>query len=70
MKPTLTVITCGPSSAKCRCRCIEGKGCEHVWDGETDRDYYENGNIRSESATCSRCGMTAMHHDLMRGDGT
>ncbi len=44
----------------CYCACASGGPCEHKWDGET----YESGDGAVGSATCSRCGMTAMSHDL------
>jgi hypothetical protein len=51
-------FACGPSSAKCKCHCPES--CEHVWDGPTMPLPDGNG----ETATCSRCGEWAIHHDL------
>lgn len=42
----------------CYCACPNGP-CEHRWDGEG----YESDEGRVWSATCSRCGMTAMSHD-------
>lgn len=41
----------------CYCACPEGP-CQHVWDGpEEEGDNYS-------SATCSRCGTSAMSHDM------
>jgi hypothetical protein len=55
----VSVHVCGPQSAKCSCECPDGP-CEHVWDGEL----YTSSDGLGESATCSRCGMVAMHHDM------
>ena len=44
----------------CYCACASGGPCEHKWDGEP----YESDDGAVWSATCSRCGMTAMSHDL------
>ena len=45
----------------CYCNCANGGPCEHKWDGPgLDLD---NG----WTATCSRCGMTAMGHDMRNG---
>lgn len=43
----------------CYCACPSGP-CEHQWDGSG----YESDGGRFWSATCSRCGTTAMSHDL------
>jgi hypothetical protein len=43
----------------CYCACPEGP-CEHKWDGEG----YESEDGCCWSATCSRCGCTAMSHDM------
>lgn len=42
----------------CYCACGSGGPCEHKWDGEGVD--FEHG----WSATCSRCGGTAMSHDM------
>ena len=42
----------------CFCACTTGGPCEHTWDGEP----YESEGCWS--TTCSRCGTTAMSHDL------
>jgi len=36
----------------------------HTWD---KWEYSEDG--RTGTTICSKCGMSAMHYDLMRGDG-
>lgn len=45
----------------CRAGCVDDG--PHQWDGP--EWVSEDGS--SNSATCSRCGMTAMHHSLMTG---
>lgn len=51
------VIVCGPSTiGKCVCKCPES--CEHIWDGETIDEE------QMSTATCSRCGMWAINHDM------
>lgn len=44
----------------CYCACASGGPCEHVWDGAPWES--EEGNIWS--TTCSRCGCTALSHDM------
>lgn len=44
----------------CYCACTSGGPCEHKWDGEG----YESDDGLCWSATCSRCGHTAMSHDM------
>lgn len=44
----------------CYCDCINGGPCEHDTDGVP----YESDDGLTWSATCSRCGMTAMSHSL------
>lgn len=44
----------------CYCACTSGGPCEHKWDG----DGYESEDGLCWSATCSRCGYTAMSHDM------
>jgi len=51
------VFNCGPSSEKCKCECPDGL-CEHQWDGPP---HYEK---NMGTATCSRCGMWAINHDI------
>jgi hypothetical protein len=51
------VFVCGPSRiGKCKCDCP--KSCEHVWNGAV----IEEDEI--STATCSRCGMWAINHDM------
>jgi hypothetical protein len=60
------VFQCGPSTATCKCTCgIEDVPhvCEHTWDGPEEHIEYESGAL-SVSATCSRCGLTALAHSL------
>lgn len=42
----------------CYCACSSGGPCEHKWDGEP---YVADGLW---STTCSRCGVTAVSHDM------
>jgi hypothetical protein len=51
-----SVFKCGSSSEKCKCNCPIS--CEHLWDGEP---HIENG---FGTATCSKCGMWAINHDM------
>jgi len=44
----------------CYCACGNGGPCEHDWDGEP----YQSTDGSTWSATCSKCGMTAMSHSL------
>ena len=52
-----------PDPNRCYCGCSTGGPCEHKWDGEP----YENEEEGVWSATCSRCGCTAMSHSLRTG---
>ena len=45
----------------CYCACGFGGPCEHRWDG--DGLEFDNG----WTATCSRCGSTAMSHSMRVG---
>lgn len=45
----------------CYCACASGGPCEHKWDGEP----WESDG--AWSVTCSRCGCTAMGHDMRVG---
>jgi hypothetical protein len=45
----------------CYCACSTNGPCEHKWNGEG----VEIGN--SWSVTCSRCGCTALSHDMRTG---
>ena len=44
----------------CYCACSTGGPCEHKWDGEGVS--FDEG--RGWTVTCSRCGCTAMRHDM------
>jgi hypothetical protein len=61
------VFSCGPSSEKCTCNCPGGP-CEHQWDGPwqdlIDLDGEGNEYVSGSSATCSKCGMLCLEHDL------
>lgn len=58
----LTVITgCGPSSNTCECRCPDS--CGHQWDGPEES--FDEG--LGWSVTCSKCGMSAVSHDMWVG---
>ena len=60
MEPAVTAFVCPPG---CRCECATGGPCEHEWRGRVKiRD--TRGWICGESSVCSRCGVTAMSHDL------
>jgi hypothetical protein len=54
----ITVASCGPSTGTCICECSTGGSCEHVWDGP----WFMENNMGT--ATCSRCGMKAIDHDI------
>lgn len=56
--PVVQIFMCGPSNAKCICKCAEGGPCEHKWDGPWVESEDEG------EVTCSKCGMGAMHHSL------
>lgn len=62
MTPHDTAIACGPSTPTCRCKCPDGP-CEHVFDGPFIEHRDEDG-CHTGTATCSRCGMEAIVHDL------
>lgn len=47
----------------CYCACGSGGPCEHRWDGEGVE--FDDGC--GWSATCSRCGGTAMSHSMRVG---
>ena len=53
----ITAHVCGPSTGKCKCNCPES--CDHVWSGPAI-EWGEGGY----TATCIRCGMPAISHDL------
>lgn len=44
----------------CYCACSSGGPCEHAWDGPV----WVSEDSRMYSATCSRCGCTAISHDM------
>ena len=48
------------ADSACYCACGTGGPCEHDWDGKP----YESDDGCTWSATCSRCGITAMSHSL------
>jgi hypothetical protein len=47
----------------CYCACGTGGPCEHKWDGP-DYESEGDGGGYCVSVTCSRCGTTAMSHDM------
>lgn len=57
----ITISMCGPSKGKCKCECSTGGPCDHDWDGP------EETTEHSSSATCSKCGMSAMSHSMWVG---
>jgi hypothetical protein len=57
--PLQTLCTTAKPFA-CYCACGTGGPCEHKWDGEG----WESEDGCAWSATCSRCGCTAMSHDM------
>lgn len=63
----IIVHSCGPSRPGCECRCTaEKRDCGHVWNGEAEEGETAGGGFYS-SATCSKCGMSAIAHDLWCG---
>ncbi len=44
----------------CYCACASRGPCEHKWDGPD----WESSDGCASSVTCSRCGCTAMSHDM------
>lgn len=46
--------------AACYCACGTSGPCEHSWDGG---EWVSDDGLAS-SVTCSRCGTTAMSHDM------
>lgn len=48
------------ADSACYCDCGNGGLCEHKWDGEP----WQSADGCGWSATCSRCGITAMSHSL------
>lgn len=45
---------------RCYCACSSGGPCEHSWDGPE----WVSEDQCSQSVTCSKCGVTAMSHDM------
>jgi len=57
-KPEFTMHICGGTAGgECNCQCPDGP-CEHKWDGP-DVEI-----MNGFSVTCSKCGMTAIGHDM------
>ena len=54
----IVIFECGPSQGPCVCECLTGGPCGHIFDGP--EEVGENYN----SATCSKCGMSAITHAL------
>lgn len=65
-KTAAQVFGCGPSTAKCVCKCPDGP-CEHKWDGEGVEGPTSGGGYFS-ATTCSRCGMDSMTHSMWVGE--
>lgn len=57
-------------AGKCYCACPDGP-CQHIWDGPTEPIGLEEGEPPESalcwSSTCSRCGISAMSHDMRCG---
>lgn len=53
-------LMCSFDPNSCYCDCATGGVCEHKWDGEG----WTSADGCGWSATCSRCGTTAMSHDM------
>lgn len=45
----------------CYCDCANGGPCEHVFDGHAE---YDDGGCAVYTSACSKCGCTAISHDL------
>ena len=58
--PTLVTLFACPLG--CRCDCARGGPCTHVWE-DWATEWCESGATQG-SAVCSRCGMTAIAHDV------
>jgi len=58
-----TEITSTFDPSECYCACSTNGPCEHKWDGEP----WESADGCGWSVTCSRCGCTAMSHDMRVG---
>ena len=54
--------------------CIQFINCpvdgeKHDWSGKTEREYHiEDGSIKSEGATCAKCGKSYSSYILMVGE--
>ena len=60
----VTCFICPPlGSCLCNCGTDEPPVCEHVWNGESVE--FDDG--QGYTATCSRCGMWAVDHDVRCG---
>jgi len=65
----VTVFSRGPQNQRCACKCPAGP-CEHVWDGPSKFVAFgarEGSDLlvrRLARASCSRCGMDGLTHDL------
>jgi hypothetical protein len=55
--------TFNPDACYCACGSDPRGTCEHKWDGPD----WESTDGCCMSVTCSRCGTTAMSHDLRNG---
>lgn len=55
---------CRGYRSPCYCACPAGP-CEHVWDGPNADIRDDEGAFLGAEATCSRCRLGAMTHDLM-----
>jgi len=54
-----TTFCCPPATTcKCNCGTDQERVCEHQWDGDEAITGY------GSSVTCSKCGMSAMSHDM------
>lgn len=77
-----TGIICGHKQCRCNCgftcgrecgleimECIRlhyKRDCDHQWDGPEEEQHHPGGAV-SSSVTCSKCGMSAMVHDMRVG---
>ena len=52
-------VTCSHNDHACYCDCANGGPCEHNWDG-----WYEFEDGSGGTAVCTRCGASAMGHDM------
>jgi hypothetical protein len=55
-----------PNPSACYCDCAGGGPCEHQWDGPW-RDFDPATEGYGGTTTCSKCGASAVSHDLWRG---